>query len=213
MKPMTIKLCAVLCSLFCAASQATLFINEFHYDNSGMDVNEGIELAGTAGSDLFGYSLLLYNGSNGSVYSEILLDGVIPDQSNNYGAIFFATTLQNGPDGIALVDNNGGVLQFISYEGSFTATDGDAAGMTSIDIGLFEPANSKPNTSLQLAGSGIGEFDWIIDAASSGQINAQQAFGAQVPIPATLPLLVTSLAVFRLFRRPPAGGHPRGTNP
>ena len=201
MKPMTMKLCALLCALYCASSQATLFINEFHYDNAGMDVNEGIELAGTAGSDLSGYHLLLYNGSNGSVYSEILLECVIANQSNNYGAIFFATSLQNGPDGMALVDGNGGVLQFISYEGSFTATDGDAAGMTSIDIGLFEATNSKPNASLQLVGSGIGEFSWVLGTASSGQLNSQQTFGAQVPVPATLPLLATSLAVFRLFRK------------
>ncbi len=128
-------LCALLYTFFSPLSHASLFINEFHYDNSGMDVNEGIELAGLAGTDLSGYHLLLYNGSNGTVYSDILLEGVISDQSGNYGALFFSASLQNGPDGIALTNNNGGVLQFISYEGSFMATNGDAAGMNSVDIG------------------------------------------------------------------------------
>ena len=200
-------LCALLCTIFSPLSHASLFINEFHYDNSGMDVNEGIELAGLAGTDLSGYHLLLYNGSNGTVYSDILLEGVISDQSGNYGALFFSASLQNGPDGIALTNNNGGVLQFISYEGSFMATNGDAAGMNSVDIGLFEATNSKPNASLQLAGTGIDSFEWILDTASSGQINGQQSFGAQVPVPATLPLLASSLAALRLLR------HRRKTKP
>ncbi len=201
MKPLYSVLCALLCTFLSPLSQASLFINEFHYDNSGMDVNEGIEIAGLAGTDLSGYHILLYNGSNGTVYSDIVLEGVISNQSENYGALFFAASLQNGPDGIALTDSAGGVLQFLSYEGSFTATNGDAAGMTSIDIGLFEASNSKPNASLQLAGTSINGFEWILDTASSGQINAQQTFGAQVPVPAALPLLASSLAALRLFRR------------
>ncbi|MFK8029308.1 MAG: hypothetical protein AB8G18_03650 [Gammaproteobacteria bacterium] len=191
----------LLCTLLSPGSHAALFINEFHYDNAGMDVNEGIELAGTAGTDLSGYHLLLYNGSNGSVYSDILLEGVITDQSNSFGAIFFETSLQNGPDGIALTNSDGEVLQFISYEGSFTATEGSALGMTSIDVGVFEANNTKPGASLQLAGSGTGNFDWILDVASSGQLNSQQSFGAPVPVPATLPLLISALTVVRLARK------------
>jgi len=191
----------LLCTFFSPLSHASLFINEFHYDNSGMDVNEGIEVAGLAGTDLSGYHLLLYNGSNGTVYSDILLEGIISDQSGNYGALFFSTNLQNGPDGIALTDSSGNVLQFISYEGSFTATDGNAEGITSVDIGLFEASNSKPNASLQLAGTGIDSFEWILDTASRGQINGQQSFGAQVPVPATLPLLASSLVALGLIRR------------
>ncbi len=202
MKYATLKLVLLVLGLSGASSQATLFINEFHYDNAGMDVNEGVELAGTAGLDLSGYQLLLYNGSNGTVYSEILLKGVIADQENGYGAVFFTTALQNGPDGLALVDETGGVLQFISYEGSFAATDGAAAGMTSVDIGVFEATNTKPNASLQLAGNSIDQFSWILDTASSGQINSQQSFGTPVPVPATWPLLAASLAVLRLFRKP-----------
>ncbi len=32
--------------------QTTVFINEIHYDNSGTDTNEGVEIAGPAGTDL-----------------------------------------------------------------------------------------------------------------------------------------------------------------
>ena len=46
-----------------------LFINEFHYDNSGADVGEFVEVAGTAGTNAAGYRLLLYNGQGGDVYA------------------------------------------------------------------------------------------------------------------------------------------------
>jgi hypothetical protein len=45
---------------------ATVFINEFHYDNTGGDTGEFIEIAGPAGTDLTGWSIVLYNGANGS---------------------------------------------------------------------------------------------------------------------------------------------------
>ncbi len=35
-------------------AEPTVFINEIHYDNASSDVNEGIEVAGTAGTDLAG---------------------------------------------------------------------------------------------------------------------------------------------------------------
>ena len=35
-----------------------VFINEFHYDNSGADVNEFVEVAGTAGTNLAQYELI-----------------------------------------------------------------------------------------------------------------------------------------------------------
>src|ERR1044071_8966476 len=38
------------------------FFNEFHYDNTSTDTNEKIELAFTAGTDLTGWKVYLYNG-------------------------------------------------------------------------------------------------------------------------------------------------------
>lgn len=50
----------------------------------------------------------------------IRLSGVIPDQSNGFGtAAFFEKGIQNGPDGIALVDADNQVLQFVSYQGEW----------------------------------------------------------------------------------------------
>lgn len=157
------------------------WINEFHYDNAGTDTGEFIEIAGPAGLDLSNYSIELYNGFNGQVYNTQTLNGnVIPNQSNGIGTVIISyptNGIENGsPDGIALIDS-GTVLYFISYEGSFTATNGTAVGLTSTDIGVSEPANTPVGQSLQLTGTGrqYHDFSWSAPAAESpGGINAGQ---------------------------------------
>lgn len=157
------------------------WINEFHYDNVGTDTNEGIEVAGPAGRSLIGYSLVLYNGANGQSYQVTSLSGTLTDQGGGIGTRFFsyasAGGLQNGaPDGIALVKGST-VLQFLSYMGSFTAVNGAASGLTSVDIGLEEGGGTPADYSLQLAGVGgtYSNFFWTGPALHSrGQINANQ---------------------------------------
>jgi len=140
------------------------WINEFHYDDSGSDQNEGIEVAGEAGTDLAGWTLVGYNGNNGSVYKTVTLSGTLPNTQNGFGQIWFSFSgLQNGaPDGMALVDANGAVVLFLSYEGSFTANGGPADGMTSTNVGVSESSGSSSSQSLQLTGSGgqYSDFTW-----------------------------------------------------
>ena len=160
-------------------SQAqTVFINELHYDNAGPDAGEGIEIAGPAGTDLSGWELALYNGNNGRVYRTESLSGVLPDQGNGFGTVSLAVVgLQNGaPDGMALVDN-GTVVQFLSYEGAFTATSGPADGMTSTDIGVAESNATPAGSSLQLTGTGAEakDFSWSGPSAHTfGSVNTGQ---------------------------------------
>ncbi|MEM7445379.1 MAG: hypothetical protein AAF414_18810, partial [Pseudomonadota bacterium] len=166
----------------------SVFINEIHYDNASTDQGEAIEIAGPAGTDLTGWSLVLYNGTASlrSPYDTIDLSAqTIPDQDNGFGTFaieFDPNGIQNGaPDGIALVDNNGTVVQFLSYEGSFTAASGPAAGMTSTDIGVNEDSDTAAGDSLQLTGTGTmaEDFTWQTPAADSfGAVNAGQSFGA-----------------------------------
>ncbi|MEZ4857470.1 MAG: HYR domain-containing protein [Flavobacteriaceae bacterium] len=162
------------------ASGPAVFINEIHYDNTGTDENEAIEIAGPAGTDLNSYSLVLYNGNNGQEYDSLTLSGTIDDEGNGFGAVNFPIAgIQNGsPDGIVLA-NNGNVIQFLSYEGSFTAVDGIAAGLTSTDIGVSEPGSTPIGESLQLTGSGTyyPDFTWTGPTASSpGDINSGQTY-------------------------------------
>ena len=86
-----------------------IFINEFHYDNAGSDTGEFIEIAGPAGTDLTGWSLVLYNGSTGAAYATLPLAGVLAAAGAGHGsAAVPAPGLQNGsPDGFALVDPAG----------------------------------------------------------------------------------------------------------
>ena len=44
-----------------------VFINEIHYDNTGTDTGEFIEIAGPAGTSLTGWTVALYNGAGGAV--------------------------------------------------------------------------------------------------------------------------------------------------
>ena len=63
----------------------SVFINEIHYDNLGTDAEEVLEVAGPAGTDMKGWSLVLYNGKNGMPYRTIPLEGSIPDQQSGFG--------------------------------------------------------------------------------------------------------------------------------
>jgi hypothetical protein len=166
-----------------STAPGTPFINEIHYDNSGADVNEAIEIAGPAGTSLAGWSLVFYNGNGGASYATVALSGTIADQDDGYGTLSFAGPaggIQNGaPDGIALVNAAGQVVQFLSYEGSFVATNGPAAGMTSTDIGVAEEPAPGAGFSLQLVGDGAnsGDFRWQNAADDSfGTVNAGQNF-------------------------------------
>jgi len=176
----------ILCCLIGLAPHALavpVFLNELHYDNAGTDTGEAIEIAGPAGTDLTGWSIVLYNGATGMSYSTTLLSGPIPDQGGGFGTVtvsYPTNGIQNGsPDGIALVDNANIVRQFVSYEGSFTAADGPASGLTSTDIGVAEGSATPAGFSLQLAGTGsmYEDFGWLPAAPDTfGMANTSQTF-------------------------------------
>jgi DNA/RNA endonuclease G (NUC1)/PKD repeat protein len=168
-------------------SATSVRVTEVHYDNDGTDANEGVEIEGNAGGSLAGWSLVLYSGSTGSATqgqsygTPIALSGTIAATCGARGVVVVSTPgLQNGDkDGFALVDNNGTVVEFLSYEGSFTATNGPAAGMTSTDIGVSQASSTAAGRSLQRAGNGT----WFGPSAAT--------FGACNP--ATPPLPTTGI--------------------
>ena len=165
---------------------AAVFINELHYDNTGVDQNEAVEVAGSAETDLTGWRLVLYNGSDGSDYFSQELSGVIPDQGGGFGTVLIGLPTANfqngGPDGLALVDADGQIVQLLSYEGAFRAGSGPAAGLDSTDIGVSEPGNTAIGQSLQLTGQGTvyQDFAWAGPSPSSyGAPNQQQTFATE----------------------------------
>lgn len=163
------------------SAHADVFINEFHYDNNGTDTNEKIEVIAPAGTSLTGWKVVLYNGSGGAQYATLNLSGTTIDQCGGHGTAVVtvgATGMQNGaPDGFALVNASNQVVQFLSYEGTFAATDGPASGLTSTAIPQSETDTTATGSSLRLTGTGssYSQFAWAAAAASSfGACNAGQ---------------------------------------
>jgi predicted ribosomally synthesized peptide with SipW-like signal peptide len=164
-----------------ACEVAKVWINEIHYDNTGTDANEGVEIAGVAGTDLIGWKVVLYNGSNQASYDTINLSSTIPSQQGGFGTLWFAkVSVQNGsPDGLALVKSDNTVVKFLSYGGSFTAANGPAAGMMSVDIGVTESSTTPIGYSLQLQGTGneYSDFTWSSPITSTyNAVNTNQTF-------------------------------------
>lgn len=192
------SLCPLLaCALLLTSNtaQAAVFINEFHYDDatSSGDTGERIEIVATAGETLSSYRVYLYNGSTPS--SAVTYDNdLVPAGSLvTCGAQVRIATLayasngiQNGPkDGIALVNPSGQVVQFISYEGAITASNGPAAGLTSTNLPVSETGSDPASRSLQLGGSGgLANFTWRAPATQTfGTCNTSQSFSAPNPPP------------------------------
>lgn len=182
------------------SAQAEVFINEVHYDDAETptagDQNEAVEIVATNGEDLSLYDVVLYNGgSNGTAATTYDTDaipvGAIVACSSNVriGVVNYTSPaqLQNGSfDGIAIVRRSDSVvMQFLSYEGVATASNGPASGTSSINIPVSESGSTLEGTSLQLTGTGAAyaNFTWAASATSTfGTCNNNQTFNLGPPI-------------------------------
>jgi hypothetical protein len=173
-------------------------INEFHYDNINVDVNQFIEFRHT--EPLTGYEVILYNGYNGLFYNRTDLSDIPTTTTTplyRYTVVPFGQ-IANAVEGIALKAPNGTVTEFISYEGKFTAKNGPAKGMTSVDI-LVSESNICTSVGMSLqkcANNGL----WIgPKTATPGKLNrncttlpsatkAPAPCGKVVPSPVAVPV-------------------------
>ncbi|WP_127131589.1 ExeM/NucH family extracellular endonuclease [Georgenia sp. SYP-B2076] len=163
-----------------AAAGGAVFISEIHYDNAGpADTGEAVEVQAPAGTDLTGWQLVRYNGNGGATYSSPAAQGSFGGVVPEAGVVvqhYAKDGLQNGsPDGVALVRPDGTVAEFLSYEGSFAATNGPASGRTSTDIGVAE-TNSTPE------GHSLQKIDGAWTGPSAGTFGALNG-GAADPDP------------------------------
>lgn len=161
-------------------------INEIHYNDSGADANERVEIAGPAGTNLAGWSIVTYNGGGGGVISdEGPLTGtlIIPNQctvsGQNGGTLVFDVVAITGTafpnpamSAIALV-NGSTCVEFLSYQGTLTATQGACTGVTSTDIGAFEDGTGSDLGSIQKNSNGT----WTTNANTNtfGACNTSQS--------------------------------------
>lgn len=172
-----------------STSSDDVFINEIHYNNSGADVDEFIEVLAGAdfATNLSEVTIHLYNGSNGLSYAppQSLATFVeAPPTGPGEPRLFskLIPGIQNGsPDGIALAIG-GNVREFISYGGAFTAVDGIAAGLVSTPIGVAQNGSSAVGEN-SIARTGEGgraeDFTWSIQPGphTPGVINVGQTIG------------------------------------
>jgi predicted extracellular nuclease len=163
------------------APSSPVFVNEIHYDNAGTDTGEFIEIANPGGLDLTGWTLTLYNGNTPGAATTYGSTSPLAGTGALQVVRYPSNGIQNGDaDGVALVDAGGALVQLLSYEGVFTASNGPAAGRTSTDIGVREAGTEPVGQSLQLTGSGTayGAFTWTGPATETpGAPNAGQSFG------------------------------------
>lgn len=148
------------------AISQTAWINEFHYDNDGIDQNEMIEivLQDYQNYNLSTLNINLLNGTNNTVYGTISLsEFTLGDTIFGYGFFYFMypkNGLQNGPDAIELT-YNGIRIDIAGYE-NYIEND------STYHVGK-ETSSTPIGFSLQ-----IGDTTWINDTASPGTINLSQ---------------------------------------
>jgi hypothetical protein len=190
--------------------RADFWVNEINYESS-----PGVEIIMSPlsqGTNLNNVIWWLYDGATGTSYANHALSTFSAGASANNYTVFSLTgfAIQSGnpsgqpdsPDGWA-ISVNGAVVEFKSYEGTFTASAGVAAGLTSMDIGVRQNTGYPTQSSSQLQGTGnkASDFNWIVGQGPSyGQVNLGQTLTA-VPEPSSLALLSFSVAGVYFGRR------------
>ena len=142
----------------------TSFISEVRYDSTA--AQDFVEVVFDAGTDVSDFKLALYNRAGNFQRSvefgdaESQSDGydvyLVDRYTHNFGQINHNTSL-------AIIDDNGDVVQFVSFEGrSITARNGPAKGDTSTNIGSASNTDSLQSTD--------GEVYEVTDAATPGTV-------------------------------------------
>lgn len=144
MKIVSTTVCVLLLFLsgdLCAQNDYEVYINEIRANDESTDDIEFIELIGPAGTDLTGFQIIHYNGTesqDGGLWTHTIGSFTIPDDGiidNRGKALGFyvlgcsgnavdpcdeviAEVLQNGEDGIILYDAEGTILDAVAWQGA-----------------------------------------------------------------------------------------------
>lgn len=161
-----------------------VWVNEFHYENVGNDQDEFVEIGVDAEfADLTDVTLTLYNGNGGTVYNSFSGNDFTKGSTIQGISFYYVELPQNGiqngdPDGMSL-DISGEIVQFLSYEGTFTAVEGPAQNLNSTDIGVQQSNDNTPiGSSLSLMGTGraYSDFSWeAVTSHTMGEVNTNQS--------------------------------------
>jgi hypothetical protein len=206
---------ATLIAIAPHASRAALVINEIDANQTGStDLQEFVELSGPANLSLNGYVVVFINGATNASYLSFDLDGY---QLGNTGffllgnagvvptpdIIFPTTTLQNGPDAVALYAANATDFPLNTPATSTNLID-------AIDYGS---SSNPPDTALMAI---LGQSTQFIDTDTTSISRVPDATGPftentaptpmnsgipQVPEPSCMLLVLTAFATSALRRR------------
>jgi uncharacterized protein len=129
-------------------------VSEFHYDNTDVDVNEFVEIEHPASVSINGYQIIFYDGLTGRFSDTITINAITTPPSTGSNGKWYTVIpmsfIDNDLEGIALYNPNTiQLIEFISYEGSFTARNGIASNVASTDIGDSESGNGASTGSIQ----------------------------------------------------------------
>ncbi|MBD3387147.1 T9SS type A sorting domain-containing protein [candidate division KSB1 bacterium] len=182
---------SLLCGTVLGYGILNTWINEFHYENTGMDTNEFIEVVTVAAysvDELKQFTVSLYQGSNGKPYWQKTLDEFSRGDVTPQGFVvlyydFTGDVIRNGAPGGITLDFNGALIHSISFEGSFKAAAGPAHGWYLPDIRVFEDDTTPANYSIQLVGNGLvaGSFIWAGPGpATKGSVNPDQSLPVEL---------------------------------
>jgi hypothetical protein len=158
------------CALATAGARAAVMINEVDYDQPSFDTTEFVELAGTAGTNLSGWTLTFINGADGTSYLTVPLPSFTFADETGTGWGFFVLgrptvanndmdlgadgSVQNGaPDGIQLFDPGATLVQYVSYEGTMAGAN-DVIGVADDGVSVGSSVY-KTGT-----GAAYGDFTW-----------------------------------------------------
>ncbi len=134
---------------------APAVINELDYQNPSVDDREFIEIYGTPGMDMTGWTIELFDGDEAGVnlYNTFDLSGATiptdgyfvigsPIVPNVDLPILDINAIQNGdPDGLVLLDPTGRVMEQIAYGGSFVGRGGRTGYLPLTDIEAVDRAD------------------------------------------------------------------------
>lgn len=203
-------LCLSTLPLSLPSTACAVLISEVLYDATSGDAgNVFVELYGTPGTSLDGWSLEGVNGGDGNVYRTVALSGVIPGDgvfviADGSGGVtqvanadlVAAVDLQNGPDSVRLLFGTSVIdaLGYGDFTGLFFAGEGNAA--------PDAPAGSSLARLNVLVDTGDNLTDFaLLSAPTPGSVPV-----SSVPLPGALYLLGSGLVMLatRGVRRRPA---------
>jgi len=144
-----------------------VYISEINYTGS----NPGVELTGVGETNLTGWSLSFYKGANRKEYQVLPLT-----QTLDNSILWISSNILNHPQGagVALIDNNGEVVEFLFTYGAspFEARDGLAEGSEPEDVGSTTGENSIQRVIDPVTNKPIG---WTIAPPTQGNPTSQKS--------------------------------------